>query len=292
MHPKKLILHQRDAMAKHAKTVFFEALETIRVAARESTQGNPQNAVYLLSKLQPTYTVYCSDKNICTCNGALRVPIAAVKSIFPRYCSSILYHCDEQKKLKFKVPLEETRLLQEQILLSCGIEFAQQYITDCFLHQPHNEFVRHLFKDIIEKSMMFPEWIRLQKIGTQDTQYALSLCARVLLSKHEAKNHMKDFLKLTTLHLTNHNHHLFMRIWDSVQEAMGITHTETQKRHFKDKPSKHSPKTVLYDDCLRLYHPDDFDRVFILTLMHGAWLEQPKERRPRKFCKFWEACGI
>lgn len=279
-------------MAKCVLHVFFEHEPTVREAAQFSTQGDTQRAVSLLARLQPTYTAYLTDVSLCVLNGFLRLPLTRLQELHASHYSAIRYHCDEQRNVKFKVPLVDTLLLQTHVLLSCGAEFALQYVTDCYLHQPQNDFVRSLYAAVTDRVTMFPEWARLQQQGAPETQHALTVCATALVQCSEAKKIMRSLLQLTSVRCNPLNHHLFMTTWDSVQEALGVEHTVVQPHQFRERPSAHAPKSLRYGDELRLYHPDDIDRILVLTLMHTTWLTGPKSARPSEFAAFWDACGV
>lgn len=280
-------------MAKIAQEIFFQNETLIREVAAISTGGQSGNAIKLISMISPTFSVYLTEQSVCILNGMMRLPLASLERANQAYFTNLRFHCDGGQNIKFKVPLNDTILLQTHLLLSCGAEFAIQYVTDCYLHHIKNDFIRGLYRSVMKRVTIFYSWFRLQNQGAVATRKALMACARVLILRPEAKTIMQQKLQLTQLHFDNGNGHCkFMCVWDSVQQRLGFRHTSTAAKNFKERPSAHAPKSLWTEDEVRLYHPDDFDRLVILSVMHSAWIGWDPGNRPDEFREFWKACGV
>ena len=266
-------------MAARAFEIFFKSPKSVPVVAHESTKGNRDNAVVVLHKFQPRTKVYSTDHCLCIFGGFLCVSWEFLAREFSAAYADLRYHLAKEQDMVLNVKLEDTLFVQSQILLACGKDFALQYSTDCFAHHANNKFVASLH-DIILKQVCMPKRIsELAKIGRKTTQYAVRLCANALQRHPKALARVEDLLKQQTIRTNENMSPFFVRIWASTVDALGFKELIVKPMQFRQKQTKYSPKCLQTEENVRLYHPDDFDRIILLVLTHDAWTQSPVQRQ-------------
>ena len=281
-------------MAAHALKLFSKTKTLLPAVARESTKLDRNNAIVLLQKLSPSTEVYSTDHCICAFGGFLAILWEDVATHNFAMYSDLRFHLSENKKIPIRVKLEETLELQKHILLACGHDFALQYSADCLKHHGKNSFVSALHEKILETTCMSRRIATLAGIGTQRTRYALRMCARAFAKNSRTKKTVESLLEQQCLHLQMQRHAFFVRVWESVHKAMGCSCMTVKNTQFKQSITKYSPKVLYTGENVKLYHPDDFDRILLLVTMHKAWIDgkSHKQYAPKLVQSLWENLGI
>ena len=281
-------------MALLAAKIFFEDIEFVKKVAAHSTKGKRENAIIILERLQPTLVVYETEHFLCTLGGFLVIPWEYIAKKAPNLHTDLKYHICKDKKIEFHAKLEKTLKLQLEVLLSCGWDFALQYTTDCYLHHANNGFVKQLHMGVLECAATPQKLQSLAAIGKKRTRYTIRLCTAALKQHPAALKKVILLLNQQCLRIHPFHGKFFMRVWTSTQKSIGCITYCTKQGSFRQKQTQYAPKSVEIGEDVHLFHPQDFERILLVVIMHNAWMESREQRKsaPASIQAIWKILHI